>query len=384
MLKNIKEDTYILFLLVLIFINYLLFLSPSLEIIIKLNFIFYLLLIVVFFYRLKNNFLMFFLIFLILISLGSPLDQWDARSIWLFKAKRIFFDGTITSVKDNYAQFGHPGYPNIGPAFAAGLAKTIGNWNEIFPKIGLTLIFFPMFMILNTFFRNNLFLLIITITLFIIGKFLINGELDGLVAMYFTVSSLLVYSTIFIDKHKYNYLLITLCLIILSLLKQEGFILVIIISLISILFSFINKDIDYKLILSFLIAIIPALIWHKFTSDFNITNSDSAYGYNLINLIDRMLILENYELILKYLIFNDKFLFGFVFFSISAFVFRNKFIFFYVFSICLGYLLVLMIVYLSTPLDLQWHLNSSASRVIKSIAFFLSIFSVYSISIKKN
>ena len=30
-----------------------------------------------------------------IISLGSPLIEWDARGIWLFHAKRIFFDENV-------------------------------------------------------------------------------------------------------------------------------------------------------------------------------------------------------------------------------------------------------------------------------------------------
>ena len=45
----------------------------------------------------KFVFVCFFL-FIVFISLGTPTFEWDARSIWLFHAKRIFYDKSIFSV----------------------------------------------------------------------------------------------------------------------------------------------------------------------------------------------------------------------------------------------------------------------------------------------
>ena len=58
--------------------------------------------------------------------MSSPTADWDARSIWIFKTKQIFFDQSILSVKKNYAEFSHTNYPNIAPAFSAGLVNLIG------------------------------------------------------------------------------------------------------------------------------------------------------------------------------------------------------------------------------------------------------------------
>ena len=64
------------------------------------------------------------------------------KEFMVFKAKRIFIDESVISIKDNYAIFSHR-LSNMGPAFIAGLVKLIGFWNEIFPKIALTLMFIP-------------------------------------------------------------------------------------------------------------------------------------------------------------------------------------------------------------------------------------------------
>ena len=56
------------------------------------------------------------------ISLGTPTFEWDPRSIWLFHAKRIFYDQSIFSIADNYAAFSHNEYSSLAPAFASSLA----------------------------------------------------------------------------------------------------------------------------------------------------------------------------------------------------------------------------------------------------------------------
>ena len=94
------------------------------------------------------------------------------------------------------------------------------------------------------------------------------------------------------------------------------------------------------------------------------------------------MIFENYILIFKYLILNEKFLFSLIFFLITSFYSSNKNNFIYVISISIIYISILFFVYLSTPLDFDWHLNSSAARIIKPIALLLSIFGVYNINKK--
>ena len=47
----------------------------------------------------KNKFLFLFIILLLIITLGTLTNSWDARSIWLFKSKIIFYDNSILSLK---------------------------------------------------------------------------------------------------------------------------------------------------------------------------------------------------------------------------------------------------------------------------------------------
>ena len=385
MLKTITQENNILLILSTIILNYILFLSSSLLILIKLNFILFVFFTFYYFYKYeKNKFLILFLLALIIISLGTPTDSWDARSIWLFKAKEFFYDHSIISIKNNYAEFSHNNYPSIAPAFAAGLSTLIGYWNEIYPKAGLTLMFIPPLIIISRFFDNNFFLISISIILFIVGKFLVNGELDGLVALYFVSSVIIIYNFKNLNNHIfYQCLILIFFLIILSLLKAEGTVLLLC-SFIGSMFIFYKKKYLCKnLIISFFVSIIPVLIWNYFCIYNNIGNTNSNNIFNINDFTNRILYLKNYILIFEYLLLNEKFLFGLIIFLVSTIYIKNKDIFIYVSSISLIYILFLFIIYLSTPLDLEWHLNS-ANRIIKPIALFLSIFSLYSIFNKQH
>ena len=147
-----------------------------------------------------------------------------------------------------------------------------------------------------------------------------------------------------------------------------------------------KDDIEYlckNLIISFFVSIIPVLIWNYFCIYNNIGNTNSDNIFNINNFANRILYLKNYILIFEYLLLNEKFLFGLIVFLVSTIYIKNNDILIYVSSISLIYILFLFIVYLSTPLDLEWHLNS-ANRIIKPIALFLSIFSLYSIFNKQH
>ena len=382
MLKKITQQNNILIILSTVILNYTLFLTSSLLILIKLNFILFIFFTLYYFFKYeKNKFLILFLFAIIAISLGTPTDSWDARSIWLFKAKEFFYDHSIISIKNNYAEFSHNNYPSIAPAFAASLSTLIGYWNEIYPKAGLTLMFIPPLIIISRFFNNNFFLILISIILFTIGKFLVNGELDGLVALYFVSSVIIIYNFKNLKNNIfYQCLLLIFLLIILSLLKTEGTLLLLC-SFIGSMITFYKRKILCKnLIVSFIVSIIPVLVWIYFCTSNNIS---SNYIFNINDFNNRILYLKNYTLIFEYLLLNEKFLFGLIIFLVSIIYIKNKDILVYVSSISLIYILFLFVVYLSTPLDLEWHLNS-ANRIIKPIALFLSIFSLYNILNKQH
>ena len=220
----------------LILNNYFLLSVNTPILLVKLNFFFYLSSIVIFYFKniTENLYLKLFFLFILIISLGIPTLDWDPRSNYLFHGKRIFYDLSIFTVADNYASFSHNEYPTLVPAFASSLAFFVGYWNEVLPKISFTLMFLPPLILIYSFLKNTFYLIYLSIVFFTIGKYLFNGWVDGILAMYFCISAFLMYFLFFINN-KYNKKIFVLYLIAfcffttLTLIKNEGSILLLII-----------------------------------------------------------------------------------------------------------------------------------------------------------
>ena len=103
---------------------------------------------------LVNTHIGYGILFTPIVALGTPTYEWDPRSIWLFHAKRIFYDGSIFSVADNYASFSHNEYPNLVPAFSSSLATLLGYWNEVLPKLSFLFMYLPPLILSFAIFKN--------------------------------------------------------------------------------------------------------------------------------------------------------------------------------------------------------------------------------------
>ena len=383
MLKYLNKDLNLAILLFAIFLNYLLFIPGYFEILIKINFSFFIFFSI--FYLIINNdnkYLTMFIILIVLINLGTPTISWDARSIWIFKAKQIFFENSILHIKYNYAPFSNLQYPNIVPAFSAGFAKLIGHWNEIFPKLGNTLFLIPGFFLFSRFFKNNYFLMLLIFTTFVLGKLLIDGTLDGILSIYFASCMLIFFKIKYLSYDNYDYILLLAFCIILPLLKLEGIFLLLSILASTLIIFFYKKKINVFLILITIISFIPIILWHLFSFKVLINVTENQNIFNYINFFENILLYENYYLILKYLFLNEKFLLSLSFFIISIFfinIDKKPGLSFVILTVFL-YLIILFLVYMSTSLDIEWHLNSSATRVIKPISLLLFVFSIYNIA----
>jgi hypothetical protein len=383
MLKKIDIHLNVLILLGAITLNHIFFLSPYLTFLTKINFLIFIFFSIFYFLKFKENKILFiFIIILLVVALGTPTTSWDARSIWLLKAKIIFYDQSILSINANSPGFSNNSYPIIASAFAASFVNIIGHWNEIFPKAAFTLMFIPPLILINKFIHNNYFLLTIILILFIVGKYLINGELDGLLSVYFVASAMMFYN-LKNNNNSYIYCSILILLnIILTLLKTEGTILLISLVIGSLIIFYAQKKKFSSIILISAISFLPVLIWNIFCIYASQNGSDLNNAFKIDNLTSRIFFLKNYIIIFEHLLFNEKFLFSLFILILSLFFFKNNKILYLVLNTSIIYILFLFIIYLSTSLDLQWHLNS-ASRVIKPIALFFSVFSIYNV-LNKN
>ena len=387
MTKDSFHEKIALVLSFLILNNYLLLSLNFPQLLIKINFLIFLVTVFIFYSKnfLENPFLKIFFLFIIFISLGTPTFEWDPRSIWLFHAKRIFYDQSIFSVMDNYAEFSHNAYPTLAPAFASSLAFLVGHWNEVFPKLSFTLMFLPPLILIYSFLKNTHYLIFLSIVFFTIGKFLFNGWADGLVAIYFGLSAFLMYLLFIVDtsfyRNKLFFYLLAFCFFIsLTLIKNEGtallFTLFVTTFFIKLYKGELRKDISKLIFLS--ISFIPIILWNLFCYSKGIGN-DYINTNILLNLLPRLDDLNNYKLILYFLFLNEKFLIALIFFIVSFWVHPNKELFSFVTIVTTMYIFILFFIYLSTPFDFYWQLDSSAARVIRSLSFLLAFFGLYNL-----
>ena len=275
----------------------------------------------------------------------------------------------------------HNDYPVIAPAFAASLATLVGSWNNIFPKLAFLLMSFPPLILSIKIFNVRYHLLFLILTLFILNLYLINGYVDGLVAIYFSLSSYLIYD-IFVNKqNSFYYLLITFCFfIILSLLKNEGIVMVTILLSIMIIINISKKEMlqNNKKIIFLLFSLIPILIWKITCINYNVSNDIINYGF--LNLLtNRIFDYNSFKLIFKFLILDTKFILSIIFILIAFNFAKNKKNFYFSLIVGTSYIFSLFMVYLIAPYDLTWHLSSSVSRVIMSPALLFSLFGILQI-----
>ena len=378
----------------LILLNYF-FLSLSFpQILIKINFLTFIAVVIFFYFRniSENPFLKIFFLVIIFISLGTtigdglyPSAGWDPRSIWFFHAKRIFYDQSIFSVSDNYAIFSHNEYPNLAPAFASSLALVVGHWNEVFPKLAFSLMFLPPMILMYSFLKSTNYLIFLSIIFYTIGNYLFNGYADGLVAIYFGSSAFLIYLLFIVEDNFYRnrsffYLLAFCFFTTLTLIKNEGIILLLVLFTTTFLMKLykgeIVKHIPGLALLS--LSFLPIIFWKVFCYIQGVNSGDEQiFNTSLLsNLIPRLNDLENYTLISYFILLNEKFLFTLAFFLISFWFRRNKELFSFVTITTTIYILILYLIYLSTPLEFHFHLDSTVTRVIKSVSFFLGFFAL--------
>ena len=388
MTKNYFQKKITLFLSFFILNNYL-FLSLNFSaLFLKINFILFISGVFVFYFKnfRDNIYLKIFFILIILISLGVPVFDWDPRSIWLFHAKRIFYDNSIFSVSDNYAIFSHNDYPSLVPAFSSAVATLFGYWNEVFPKIAFSLLYLPPLIFAYTLFSDDKYLIFLSLVFFVIGKYLFNGWADGLIAIYFCLSAYLMYDLV-ISKNKntyksiINYFIAFCFFITLTLIKNEGLALLLILFFVTVCNCFLNKKITEKMLVIICLStsFIPIFLWKYFCYSNGIFNEHINSGF-IINLLSRIEEFGNYILIFKFLLFNEKFLFCLLFFIFSFWFNRNKELFAFV-SIILGfYILLIFTIFLATPVDLYFQLNSSAARIVKTLAFSFGFFALYNLN----
>lgn len=313
-----------------------------------------------------------FVLMLLLVSLSTPAVAWDARSIWLFHAKRIFLDDNLFAQLDGYAAWSHNDYPVIIPAFSASLAGFVGLWNEIFPKVANVVFLIAPLFLLGAVFRNVVSIVFFLVALiYICSHYLHNGFVDANVAVIIASVVLIIFEIHKLDSRDKNLLFYVLSssLAILCLMKNEGILLSAIFLIFFFFYNFLYKFAKKSEIL--FVSALPLFFvstWKYYCFTHDVTND--IVGSNLYNqALSRVLDLNSVVTILSYIF--DEIWVALVFILVLMAIFYKKnefckniyFIIFYV--IC--YVLCIFMVYISTHQNLSWHLDTSASRILMTV-----------------
>ena len=187
----------------LIFFNYLLWSVNSWQIIKFINFFILFGTFIFFFISKKFNdywYLKIIILLLLLICLGTPTISADARLLYLFSGKILFYESNLYSFLDNFNLPADNFFdivnsrPKLAATLSATFAQIVGYWNEIFPKSTNVIIIFPPIIFLISFFKDKVLIMLwLFLMLFFSGKLFIMGMMEGILAIYFISSILITY-----------------------------------------------------------------------------------------------------------------------------------------------------------------------------------------------
>ena len=92
--------------------------------------------------------------------------------------------------------------------------------------------------------------------------------------------------------------------------------------------------------------------------------------------------MDNYKTIAYFIFLNEKFIICSILFLLSFWANWDKEIFRFISIVILIYIIVLFLVFISTPFDLYWQLDSTAARVVRTLSFSLAFFGLYNLNEK--
>jgi hypothetical protein len=144
---------------------------------------------------------------LVLIAVSAaftPIEAWDARSIWFFHAKIMTtLHGLIDDPAWRAAEnaFSSPMHPKLLPAVGTIVPAALGVWNEFLPKAGLIVLAVPALVSALCFSAGRCAeWFLVFLLAFGFGGYLVNGMADGYFAVYATLSAL--FATRFLDEDR--------------------------------------------------------------------------------------------------------------------------------------------------------------------------------------
>lgn len=301
---------------------------------------------------------------LVLIALGTPSSAWDARSIWLFHGKRIFYDSSVYTQLDGYAPWSHNDYPSFIPALMAGVAEVVGSWNEIFPKAVVPLALAPGLMAIFDRLPGIVPRMLFSVVLcWIGGVHLVDGYTDALLGVYFVATYVSFYD-LFSKAISSGLIGAVLMSSLLVMVKNEGVALLLcIVGPLTLLAWMRSRKFEVRPLLAAALGALPLICWKLAVSHAGVSN-DLAGGDVAGHLTHRMVDASSYGLIVRGLLLQASVAIFLLPLCLLAWMHGWNSRFSHALTACVAYIVILFLVYLSTPNDLAWHLSTSADRTM--------------------
>lgn len=196
---------------------------------------------------------------------------------------------------------------------------------------------------------------------------LVNGYMDTLVALYALTALVLAMRLRGTNDSRRPGDIVALALVVavLSLLKNEGAVLAaVVVGSVVLEGALRERRLCWRVLLAFVVALLPLLAWKTSVAAAHISN-DLAGSDLQSQLLVRLTTDGGSAMILKRLLLDEWMLAPLL---VLAVLWRR------VLQrplAALGYIAVLFLVYLSTPQDLAWHLQTSAVRVRQPVVLLL-------------
>lgn len=312
---------------------------------------------------------------LVILSLGSPSDGWDPRSIWLFHAKRIFMDGTLYAQLDDYARWSHNDYPTLVPLLMASAASLMGYWNDLLPKAVAPLLLLPALLAIVPGLRSRWCVALFTLLLLrLCRELLVNGYMDALVAVYAVaaVAAALQLRDAMCRLRWSHAAVFAMIVAVLSMLKNEGVVLAAVVTACVIVDGLVRyRQLHWRLLLAALVGLLPLLAWKQAVANAQISNDLTATNLPA-QLLARLLTDGGSAAILKRLMLDAWVLAPLLLMA----VFWRRTLRAPAATIALlaalAYAIVLYMVYMGTPHDLDWHLRTSIERTRLPVLLLLA------------
>ena len=342
LLDNTYNTLAIKFLISLMIINVLVINGFNLKNISKFTFIVSFIYLIYFIHqKIKNNnknkilfdvpylFIFVTLFFFLIKIIIEPVQLWDARSIWFYSGKIIYFNENylFENFQNDFCnKCDYLLYPKLIPSLTAYTATIFGFWNDYVTKLSLFLLLIPAIFYLKDEFNNFLnFLLSLVLLIFSMGFFIWNGYADGYLAIYTSLSYLSLLRFIQTKKNYYFFVFfLTLSIIINLKIESIFFCFSIILFLfttknLSLLKKIFQKENIFILVLIFL----PIMIWWIDTifNFIQIESSPNIFKFNFFEYIkilfsDRTVLgarFNNYfTFVLSFVFLESKIIFTFI------------------------------------------------------------------------